>query len=83
MSDQVGDALIYALLLILPLSALAARRLPLGTTVRYALAWVAIFAVMFLLVLLYQRLTATPEPVWRDMVGIGVISRAHTARYFT
>ena len=43
MSDDVGQALIYALLLILPLSALATRRLPLSTTVRYALAWGAIF----------------------------------------
>ncbi len=50
MNDQVGQALIYAVLLILPLSALAARRLPMATTLKYALAWAAIFGVGVLLV---------------------------------
>jgi aspartyl protease family protein len=45
MSDTIGQALIYALILILPLSALAARRLPIATTLRYVIAWVAIFVV--------------------------------------
>jgi aspartyl protease family protein len=45
MSDTVAQALIYALILILPISALAARRLPMRTTVKYVIAWVAIFAV--------------------------------------
>lgn len=44
-----------ALLLILPISALAARRLPLSTTIKMALVWVAIFAVFFLVVMLWQR----------------------------
>ena len=43
MTDDAPNMLYYALLLILPLSALAARRLPLSTTFRYALAWGAIF----------------------------------------
>jgi hypothetical protein len=34
----------------LVLSAFVARRVPMGTTVRMALAWAAIFAVVFLLV---------------------------------
>lgn len=50
MNDQVGQALIYAVLLILPLSALAARRLPMATTLKYALAWAAIFGVGVLFV---------------------------------
>ena len=45
MSDQVSRALLYALLLLLPLSALAARRLPMRKLVGYALAWVAIFTI--------------------------------------
>lgn len=39
---------LYALLLILPLSALLARRLPVATTVKMALAWIAIFAAGYL-----------------------------------
>lgn len=54
MSDTGFDALYLALMLILPVSALAARRLPIGQTVKMALAWVAIFGVMFLLVMLWQ-----------------------------
>ena len=50
MSDGIGQALIYALILILPLSALVARRVPLAETMKYALAWIAIFAVGFVLV---------------------------------
>lgn len=45
MSDDTGQALVYALMLILPLSALFARRIRLGQAVWMALAWVAIFGV--------------------------------------
>lgn len=45
MTDRSIDIAFYALLLILPLSALIARRLPLGRTLTSALAWVAIFGV--------------------------------------
>lgn len=37
---------LYLLVLILPVSALVARRLPVGDAVKMALAWVAIFAVL-------------------------------------
>jgi aspartyl protease family protein len=49
-SDVAAQAMITALLLILPLSALASRRLPMGTVLRYAGAWLAIFALGFLLI---------------------------------
>ncbi len=45
MNGHGADIALYALLLILPLAALVARRPPLGQTVKMALAWVAIFAV--------------------------------------
>ena len=54
MTDTSMDLVFYALVLILPVSALAARRLPLGDTIRMALAWVAIFGVRFVLVVLWQ-----------------------------
>ncbi|SEK37873.1 aspartyl protease family protein [Sphingomonas palmae] len=55
MSGHVGQALLYALLLVLPLSALAARRLPMNTLVLYAGAWMAIFGGAFVLVALLSR----------------------------
>lgn len=54
MNDSGFDAFYLALMLILPISALAARRLPVGQTVKLALSWAAIFAVLFLLVSLWQ-----------------------------
>ncbi len=38
-------------------SALAARRIPMGSMARMALAWVVIFAVLFALVSLWQSMT--------------------------
>lgn len=55
MTDQSMDVIYYALMLILPVSALAARRLPLGDTIKMALAWVAIFGILFVLVVLWQE----------------------------
>ncbi|PTS76587.1 hypothetical protein DBR17_14505 [Sphingomonas sp. HMWF008] len=63
MNGNGFDALYLALMLILPVSALAARRLPLGQTVKMALAWVVIFAVMFLLVTLWQDVFAAGAPI--------------------
>lgn len=51
------NLVLLALMLILPVSALVARRLPLGATVKLALAWVAIFALLFALVALWQGAT--------------------------
>jgi aspartyl protease family protein len=55
MSDQTGNAIFYALLLILPLSALFARRLPLGRVAVMALAWIGIFATGLLIVAVVNR----------------------------
>lgn len=54
------DLVFYLLVLILPLSALIARRLPLGAMVKMALAWVAIFGVLLILVGERERF----RPVW-------------------
>lgn len=49
-SDIGGQALFLVLLLILPIAALVARRLPIGTPARYAATWLAIFLVAFIIV---------------------------------
>ena len=55
MSDQAGNAIFYALLVILPLSALFARRMPLGRVAVMALAWIGIFATGLLIVAVVNR----------------------------
>jgi len=56
-TDQATDLLYYGLILILPLSALAARRIPVGQATRMALIWIAIFGVGYLLVAQRDRLS--------------------------
>ena len=56
MSDRTADLIFYGLLLLLPASALIARRPPLGQTLRYVFAWIAIFAVGLLLISQRERL---------------------------
>lgn len=53
--DRAADILFFALMLLLPLSSLAARRLPLRTTLKMVLAWGAIFALALLIVSQRER----------------------------
>ncbi|MBA4049212.1 MAG: TIGR02281 family clan AA aspartic protease [Sphingomonas sp.] len=53
--DQQMSVLWYVLILLLPLSALLARRIPIGHVVRTALMWVGIFAVGLILATLWTR----------------------------
>lgn len=50
-------AVLYLLVLILPLSALIARRLPIADVLKMALAWIAIFGVLIIVVTLWQNAT--------------------------
>lgn len=56
-NDTPMNALYLALLLILPVSALAARRIPLKQTAKMALAWIGIFAIGFVIVGNRHRVT--------------------------
>ncbi|MBW6525727.1 hypothetical protein KZ813_02610 [Sphingomonas sp. RHCKR7] len=53
MSERVGTALILLLVLVLPLSALVARRMPAPTVMRYVLAWGGVFLALLAIVLLF------------------------------
>ena len=55
---MIADVAILAVLMILPLSALLARRLPVASWLKMALAWIAIFTGGFLVVSLWQGATA-------------------------
>jgi aspartyl protease family protein len=55
--DRGAQFALYAVMLILPLSALVARRLPLKPVLKMALAWVAIFVVALLIASQRDRLS--------------------------
>jgi aspartyl protease family protein len=48
-TDGSAQIIFYLVALILPLSALVARRLPAREVLKYALAWIAIFGLGYLL----------------------------------
>jgi aspartyl protease family protein len=52
--EQAPSAIYLALWLMLVVSALVSRRLPVGKMIRMALAWVAIFATVFALILVLR-----------------------------
>lgn len=56
-TDRVMDFVYYGLILLLPLSALAARRIPLGQAAKLALIWVGIFAAGYLVIAQRDRLS--------------------------
>ena len=64
MSGKVPDLIFLLMALTLPLSALLARRIPLGQTVKMAAAWVGIFAVGLIIVGQRERL----RPLWDGAV---------------
>ncbi len=70
MNDADGPSIIWGIVsLLLVVSALAARRLPLGQTVKMALAWVAIFAGMFVIFSFRPEIKAVWQRVTADFTG--------------
>lgn len=66
---ETPNVIYYLLLLLLPLSALVARRLPLAQVAKMALGWVAIFAGLLLIVTLATRQGFTPGAI-ADSFGL-------------
>jgi len=65
-NDRWADIVLYGLMILLPLSSLAARRLPIGTTLKMAAAWAGIFAAALLLIVTAR------DPIargWRAVSG--------------
>jgi len=65
-----GNFIYLLLLLILPVAALAARRIPLGQTLRMALIWLGIFAAGLILATFWARNRATVNGFLAD-AGLG------------
>lgn len=66
---QTGDILFYALLLLLPLSSLIARRMPIGQVARMTAAWIGIFGGLLLVVTVATRSGVTPRSI-SDALGL-------------
>jgi aspartyl protease family protein len=65
MSHTGGDVLFYALLLVLPVSSLLARRLPVASVLKMGLGWIAIFALFLLVISQKERL----RPAWNQLAA--------------
>ena len=69
MNDEGVRGIYLALALLLPLSALFARRLPIGSVLKMVLAWAAIFGVLILIVGNWGRISGVLAPI-ADTLGI-------------
>ena len=67
--DAAANLVFMVLALMLPLSALVARRVPLAQTLKMALAWVAIFAVGLVIVGQREHLRPLYEGAVRTLIG--------------
>ncbi len=69
--DQSGSLLYGVAALLLVVSSLAARRLPIGTLGKMVLAWLAVFGVLFIIVSYRFELKQVWEHVKSDISGTG------------
>ncbi|MGA1799152.1 TIGR02281 family clan AA aspartic protease [Sphingomonas sp. 4RDLI-65] len=76
--DRAAQFALYAVMLILPLSALVARRQPIGPMLKMALAWVAIFSVGLLVASQRDRLSGLTA-LFADQQVSGTETRIHIA----
>ncbi|MEG3171359.1 TIGR02281 family clan AA aspartic protease [Sphingomonas sp. ZB1N12] len=76
--DRAAQFALYAVMLVLPLSALVARRLPLKPVLKMALAWVAIFVVALLIASQRDRLSGL-KTLFADQQVSGTETRIRMA----
>lgn len=69
MSGRGPEVIYYAMVVVLVLTSLTARRLPLGQTVKMALAWVAIFAGFFLIFAFRSEFLAFGQRIKAEAIG--------------
>ena len=71
--DQTAYALYLILFLVLVATSLASRRLPVGKTVKMALAWVAIFGLGFLIFSFRSDFTALGSRLKAEAIGTPIL----------
>jgi len=69
MSGRGPEVIYYAMVIVLVLTSLTVRRLPLGKTVKMALAWVAIFAGFFLIFAFRSEFLAFGQRIKAEAIG--------------
>ena len=69
MSGRGPEVIYYAMVVVLVLTSLTARRLPLGKTLKMALAWVAIFAGFFLIFAFRSDFLAFGQRIKAEAIG--------------
>src|SRR6218665_1476633 len=67
--DQALNLVYLAIVLVMVVSAFSVRRLPIGETLKMALAWVLIFAAGFALFALRDDFRALGNRIWTAVVG--------------
>ena len=73
MTDETGGALYYGMAVVLVLSSLVASRLPLGKALKMALAWVGIFALVFVLFAFRSDFTAFGQRLKAEALGSAIV----------
>lgn len=79
-ADQTADLLYTSAFLVLVVSSLAARRLPVGQMVKYALAWIAIFAGAIVLYSFRGVAQQGWEQIQRELYPSSPVSDGKTVR---
>jgi aspartyl protease family protein len=69
MSGRGPEIIYYAMVIVLVLTSLTARKLPLGKTLKMALAWVAIFAGFFLIFAFRSDFLAFGQRIKAEAIG--------------
>jgi aspartyl protease family protein len=69
MSGRGPEVIYYAMVIVLVLTSLTVRRLPLGKTIKMALAWVAIFAGFFLVFAFRSDFLAFGQRIKAEAIG--------------
>ena len=75
MSENGVSAIFLGLMLLLPLSSLIARRVPIGSVAKMALAWIAIFGVLMLAVANWGRVAPMVRTAG-DALGLSAGTRS-------
>lgn len=79
MSGRAGDAVYYAMAIILVLSSVVAMRLPLGKAVKMALVWVLIFAAVFVIFAFRGDFLAFGQRLKAEALGSAIVSASEVS----
>ena len=74
MTDRTGDAVYYVMAIVLVLSSVVAMRMPVGKALKMALAWVAIFGVVFVVFAFRSDFTAVGQRLKAEAMGSAIVN---------